>query len=145
MNTELPYIDEHEVRIDAPRKLVWAAVQQYTASLLRSVERNPLLALLGAHPRAGFEVTESIEQRRLSLAGRHRFARYRLVFELTDAPGATTQLQARSYAAFPGVHGRAYRALVIGTRLHVIATNHMLRAISDSTRIHCQRPDHEGG
>jgi hypothetical protein len=134
MSTGLPYVDEHALRVEAPRELVWTALQRYTDSLLRSAEHNPLLTLLDPEPRAGFEVTESIEQRRLSLAGRHRFSRYRLVFELADAPGGATCLQAHSYAAFPGLHGRAYRALVIGTRLHVLATNHMLRAIRASTR-----------
>ncbi|MEB3065015.1 hypothetical protein [[Mycobacterium] zoologicum] len=129
MDEELPYIDEHVVRVDAPREPVWAALQRYTTSLLSSVKRNPLLVPLGLQPRAGFAVAESIEQRRISLVGRHRFSRYRLVFELSDDPGGATLLRARSYAAFPGLHGRAYRALVIGTRLHVVATNYMLRAI----------------
>jgi hypothetical protein len=130
---ELPYIDEHVVRVDAPRELVWAALQRYTTSLLRNGERNPLLVLLGPEPRAGFAIAESDEPRRIILVGRHRFSRYRLVFELTDAPGDGTLVRARSYAAFPGLHGRAYRALVIGTRLHVVATNHMLRAIRAGT------------
>ncbi|HEU0191880.1 MAG TPA: hypothetical protein VFR17_11535 [Mycobacterium sp.] len=129
MDDELPYIDEHTVRVDAPRKPVWTALQEYMRSLLSNAERNPLLALLGPQPRAGFAVAERTEQRRLALVGRHRFSRYRLVFELTDAPGGGTLVHALSYAAFPGLHGRAYRALVIGTRLHVVATNHMLHAI----------------
>lgn len=129
MTIDLPYIDEHTVRIDAPRNVVWTGLRQYIESMLHGTERNPLVALLGPQPRAGFEVAESIEQQRLSLAGRHRFSRYRLVFELSDVPGGGTCLHARSYAAFPGLHGRAYRALVIGTRLHVVATNHMLRGI----------------
>jgi hypothetical protein len=129
VDDKLPYIDEHTVKVDAPRGLAWTALQRYTTSLLRNVERNPLLVLLGPEPRAGFAVAESAEQRRLVLVGRHRFSRYRLVFKLADAPGGGTVVHARSYAAFPGPHGRAYRALVIGTRLHVVATNYMLRAI----------------
>jgi hypothetical protein len=38
-------------------------------------------------------------------------------------------LRAKTYAEFPGLRGRIYRALVIGTGAHVLATNHMLRAI----------------
>ncbi|MEB3030388.1 SRPBCC family protein [[Mycobacterium] nativiensis] len=133
MDDELPYIDEHVVRVDAPRERVWAALQRYTTSLLRSGERNPLFVLLGPQPRAGFAVTERIEQRRISLSGRHRFSRYRLVFELTDGPGGATLVHAHSYGAFPGIHGRVYRALVIGTRLHVVATTHMLRGIRADT------------
>lgn len=129
MGDELPYIDEHTVRVDAPREAVWAGLRRYLQSLLRGAERNPLVALLGPQPRAGFDVVESVEHQRLSLAGRHRFSRYRLEFELGDAPSGGTCVHARSYAAFPGLHGRAYRALVIGTGLHVVATNHMLRGI----------------
>ena len=129
MVDELPYIDEQVVRVDAPRPPVWAALQRYTTSLLRNAERNPLLVLLGPQPRAGFAVAESVEPRRIILVGRHRFSRYRLAFELSDAPGGGTVIHARSYAAFPGLHGRAYRALVVGTRLHVMATRYMLRAI----------------
>lgn len=142
MDNQLPYIDEHVVAVDAPRKPVWTALQRYTTSLLRSVERNPLLVLLGLKPRAGFAVTDSTEQRRIVLDGRHRFSNYRLVFELTDAPGGGTVVHAHSYAAFPGVHGRAYRALVIGSRLHVVATNYMLRAIRAGTpaRDHAGQP-----
>ncbi|CAJ1493868.1 hypothetical protein MU0083_000534 [[Mycobacterium] kokjensenii] len=127
--SELPYIDEHTVRIDAPRATAWDSLQRYVESLLRGAERNPLVALLGPQPRAGFDVAERVEQQRISLAGRHRFSRYRLEFELSDAAGGGTCVRARSYAAFPGLHGRMYRALVIGTRLHVVATRQMLRGI----------------
>lgn len=129
MGAELPYIDEHTVRVDAPPTAVWAGLSRYMESLLRGAERNPFVALLGPQPPAGFDVVESVEQQRLALAGRHRFSRYRLVFELGEAPGDGTCVHARSYAAFPGLHGRVYRAVVIGTRLHVVATNHLLRGI----------------
>ena len=38
-------------------------------------------------------------------------------------------LRARSYGEFPGLHGRAYRVAVIGTRGHVLATRHLLKAV----------------
>ena len=63
------------------------------------------------------------------MAGRHRFSHYRLVFELVDAADDETHLSARTYAEFPGLRGRVYRALVIGTRLHVLATNQILRSV----------------
>ncbi|MDD7811609.1 hypothetical protein PP713_03405 [Mycobacterium sp. CSUR Q5927] len=129
MIDHLPYIDEHTVRVDASRKAAWVGLRRYVKSLLRGAQRNPLVALLGPQPRAGFDMVESVEEQRLSLAGRHSFSRYRLIFELSDAPGGGTCVHARSYATFPGMHGRVYRALVIGTRLHVVATNYMLRGI----------------
>ena len=36
-------------------------------------------------------------------------------------------------AAFPGPLGRVYRALVIGTRGHVVAVMHMLRSVRQMT------------
>ena len=55
---------------------------------------------------------------RLVLTGRHRFSRYALVFEL-EPLGEHTVLKALTYAVFPGLHGRVYRLLVIGSRAHV--------------------------
>lgn len=36
---------------------------------------------------------------------------------------------AKSYAEFPGLHGRIYRALVIGTHGHAVVTQQMVRTI----------------
>lgn len=123
------YIDEHAIRIDAPRGRVWESLQQYVDAFLRATERSPLGTLLGTRPRAGFAVAGVEPGRQLSLAGRHRFSRYELVFELDEAQGGGTQLRAQTYADFPGLRGRVYRALVIGTRGHVLATNYILRSV----------------
>ena len=71
---------------------------------------------------------------RLTMAGHHRFSRYRLVFDLAEtdlgsAAGGGTLLTATTLAAFPGPHGFIYRALVIGSRGHLVAVHRMLRAI----------------
>ena len=126
---ELPYLDEHRIRVAAPRAVVWPALRHYAASSLRIGAGSPLTRLLGTVPRAGFEVAEEVPEQRLGLAGRHRFSRYRLVFALADLPDGGTLVSARSYAVFPGWPGRGYRALVIGTRLHVVAVRNMLRSI----------------
>jgi hypothetical protein len=128
---DLPYVDQHAVTIAAPRTAVWAALEGYVADTLGAT-RMPLLGrILGAEPPSGFGVAQREPERRLALAGRHRFARYRLVFELADeSDGEGTVLRALTYAVFPGAHGRAYRMLVIGTRLHVLATRGILRAVA---------------
>jgi hypothetical protein len=130
----LPFVDTHSVVVPAARDTVWAALQEYVARSLLMSDRHPLGLVLGTEPRAGFAVTETVPAQRLMLSGRHRFSRYRLTFELSDAPGGpgnspATVLRAVTDAAFPGVHGRAYRALVIGTGGHSVATNRILRAV----------------
>jgi hypothetical protein len=70
-------------------------------------------------------VAEAEPGRRLALRGRHRFSRYELTFVLADG-----ELRAQTRAAFPGIHGRLYRAAVIGTGGHRILTRRLLRRIA---------------
>lgn len=134
----LPYVDEHHVEVAAPSEVVWRAVG---ACLPRDVAVRIGAAVLGTVPRRargdaladggavpGFEVVEAVPGRRLVLGGRHRFSAYSLTFELTDR-GATTRLAAVTHARFPGLHGRAYRAAVIGSGAHRILTRRWLERI----------------
>jgi hypothetical protein len=129
MDENLPYVDQHTLAIDAPRGVVWAALERYATESLGATKLELLGRLLGTEPRSGFAIAERDPGRRLALAGRHRFSRYRLVFELDEGPAGGTLLRALTYAIFPGLHGSVYRALVIGTRLHVLATRGMLHAV----------------
>jgi hypothetical protein len=70
----------------------------------------------------GFHVETAEAPSELGLAGRHRFSTYLLSFRLEDAGSGRTKLVAETRAAFPGLKGSAYRALVIGTRMHVLVT-----------------------
>jgi hypothetical protein len=79
---------------------------------------------------AGFRVDRAERPRVLALEGRHRFARYRLTFQIDDLGGGRSRLTATSDADFPGAAGRVYRALVIGTRGHVVAVRRMLATIA---------------
>ena len=129
---ELPFIDEHALDVRAPRAEVWSRLERFADRSLLS-GGGPFHRVLGTQPRPGFEVASSVPGEQLELAGRHRFSRYRLEFSLGDGETPdTTRLAARSFAEFPGLHGRTYRALVIGTRLHVLATRAMLRTIARS-------------
>jgi hypothetical protein len=47
---------------------------------------------------------------------------------MTEQPDGT-RLSARTDAAFPGIHGRAYRAAVIGSGGHRRVMERMLRSI----------------
>jgi hypothetical protein len=66
---------------------------------------------------------------KLALAGSHRFSDYTLTFRFDDLNDEETRLRAETKAAFPGFKGSVYRALVIGTRGHVLITNRILSAV----------------
>ena len=126
----LPYIDEHDISIGVSPDQVWTALEGVVADDLRAWARSPLTRVLGTRPREGFAIAASTAGERLVLRGRHRFSRYELAFDLEPAGSSATRLRATTRAAFPGAHGRAYRGLVIGTRLHVLATRRILSVVA---------------
>jgi hypothetical protein len=83
----------------------------------------------GCDPPNAFEVVEADRPRLIVVAGKHRFSRYGIVFRITPT-AAGSQLSAESRAEFPGVLGRSYKAAVIGTHGHVVATRALLRHIA---------------
>ncbi|MFL6061735.1 MAG: hypothetical protein ACJ72E_10915 [Marmoricola sp.] len=130
MPADLPYLDTHTVAVAAGSDQAYASVRRF-AGRLGFGPHNPLALVLGTRPRRGFAIVEEVAGQRVGLEGRHRFATYRLVLEVEPRPEQrTTLLHAHSYASFPGAAGRVYRALVIGTGLHVLATRGLLRAAS---------------
>lgn len=141
---ELPWVDEHAIELDGTPAVVWPA-------LLRTVERTTAGRGAPAYARAvgcadteaggprplevgstvpGFHVAALTPQRLLLLRGSHHFSDYALVFRLEPLGGVRTRLVAETRAEFPGAKGRAYRALVIGTRLHVLAIKRMQRGVA---------------
>ena len=124
----LPLLDKHSATVHASQSVVWQAVRRYACGLAQA-DHVVLGPVLGTEPRSGFELAEEVEGERLALTGRHRFARYRLVFELDAEPSNATTLSVLSFAVFPGARGRLYRGLLMGTRGHVLAVRHMLRTI----------------
>jgi hypothetical protein len=116
----LPYIDEHAITVDTNRGETWSA-------LLRVMCRDP-------HDPStvpiGFVLDEACEPERFALKGRHLFAVYRWVFELDAEAAGRTRVRAITWAAFPGVHGRIYRALVIGTGAHRVVVRRTLKRIA---------------
>jgi hypothetical protein len=129
------YVDDHRTTLAAPPEVAWPQLRAYVDEWLTRAARSPLTRLLGTEPRSGFEVTYADEPRRLTLAGRHRFARYVLDLQLADAGDGTTTASAATYADFPGPHGLVYRTLVIGTRFHVLATRGLLRGLRDRVTV----------
>jgi hypothetical protein len=137
---QLPFIDEHCQRIDAPAKVIWAALLKV---LRREMGGSALIArILGCDPAQGtaefvgrpgeavpgFRVVEAEPGRRLALSGRHRFSNYALTFVLDG-----DSLRAQTHAAFPGFLGRLYRAAVIGSGGHRLVTRRLLRQVARAT------------
>ena len=140
----LPYIDEHSTTIFATPDRVWAALmatwrapaRRFPDALARPWGLEPSRAQgdWRVSPRPGdsvpgFSVVRCEPARLLQLRGRHRFSSYALEFELTETDDGRCRLSARSWAEFPGLAGRAYRALVIGSGGHRVLVGRMLRGI----------------
>ena len=139
----LPYVDTHTTLVAADPDAVWHALGEVVGRSF-SRGRMPVVArLLGCADRApagprpmaegsalgGFRVAAAVPGRELALVGRHRFARYALVFRLDAAGAERTRLRAETRAAFPGPAGAVYRGLVIGTGGHAVAVRRLLAAV----------------
>lgn len=152
---DLPQVDEHETTVPAPTDVVWA-------TLVEAVERGfsgkgaaAYARLVGCVPRSasgprplgegstipGFVVAAALPGQELALEGRHRFSTYALTFRLDALDASRTRLRAESRATFPGVHGAAYRFVVIGTGGHAIAVRRLL----DGIRRRAERRAVDGG
>lgn len=142
--SELPWVDEHAIELAATPAVVWPA-------LLRTVERITAGRAAPGYARAvgcadteaggprplevgstvpGFHVAALTPERLVVLRGSHHFSDYALVFRLEPLGGVRTRLIAETRADFPGLKGRAYRALVIGTRMHVLAVRRVQRGVA---------------
>lgn len=119
----LPYIDEHATTVDADAATTWAAVLR----VLCASPTNP-------HAPFGFRIGETRPRERLVLAGHHPFAVYDWVFELDPITPQRTRVRSQTWADFPGLHGKIYRALVIGSGGHRVAVRWMLRRIATTIR-----------
>jgi hypothetical protein len=145
----LPFIDEHSVSIDAEPDSTWEALERVVNRSFASGTTARFSRIVGctdttsSGPRPlssgsampGFHVERADPARELVLAGTHRFSDYALVFRLDSSGNGRTLLHAETRAAFPGLRGRIYRTLVIGTRIHVLVTRRLL----DATKLSAER------
>lgn len=116
----LPYIDEHAISIDAPAADTWAALLRVICTDPNDPSTVPV----------GFVLGEATPPVRLVLKGRHPFAIYRWIFELDNEGPQRTRVRSQTWAAFPGLHGAIYRALVIGSGAHRVVVRWMLKRIA---------------
>jgi hypothetical protein len=138
---ELPFVDEHAIAVNASLQDTWAAVTATSGNGSSGRVSEVAAAMLGCRESrasepplgegstlVGFRVARFAPPHLLALEGEHRFSRYALTFIVDELGGGRSRLRAQTHAEFPGAAGRAYRALVIGTRSHVVAVRRMLRA-----------------
>jgi hypothetical protein len=126
----------------APVEDTWSALLRVARGSFSGRAARRLARALDCHPAEasgeighrgatipGFCVVRVIEPAVLALQGEHRFSRYGLIFRLEPTKDGNTLLRAETRAEFPGIKGSAYRALVIGTRGHVVVVNRLLGAV----------------
>ena len=139
----LPFIDRLAVDVGAGREATWSALVEVLTRSLESRGSRVGSSLLGSSVREasgprpleagstlpGFRVAAIDPPHGLTLDGSHRFARHEMAFALAERGPRGTELSVVTRAEFPGPVGPLYRALVIGTRGHVLVTMRLLRAV----------------
>ena len=129
MDARLPFVDEHLRPVAASVAATWQAVNDVmTAPPSGPAARYA--GLVGAREGRPFAVAKSDPPHRLVLVGEHRFARYSLVLTVDELGPGLTALRAQTWAAFPGILGRLYRAAVIDSRGHVLVVRWLLSRVA---------------
>jgi hypothetical protein len=139
----LPHVDEYSLVVEAGREATWEALLRVAEGSTSSAAVPRYARLVGcadtkaSGPRPlaegsafpGFHVATAAAPAELALAGSHRFSDYALIFRLEQLDGGRTLVRAETRAEFPRLKGAIYRGLVIGTRLHVLATRRLLAGV----------------
>ncbi len=139
----LPHVDEHALEVGADPEATWAALLRVVEGTVSAGSAPRMARVLGcadteaSGPRPlaagsilpGFHVAVAESPAELALVGSHRFSNYALVFRLDDLGDGRTRVRAETRAEFPHLKGAVYRALVIGTRMHVLVTRRILGAV----------------
>jgi hypothetical protein len=144
----LPHVDEHSLVVAAGPGATWAALLHVVEASVSAAGAPRYARIVGcadteaSGPRPltegsafpGFHVATAREPVELALAGSHRFSDYALIFRLDELDGGRTRVRAETRAVFPGLAGGVYRMLVIGTRMHVLATRRILTGVAKRAR-----------
>jgi hypothetical protein len=146
----LPHIDEHALVVEAGREATWTALLRVVEGTVSAGGAPRFARLLGcadteaAGPRPlatgsalpGFHVDSAERPAELALAGSHRFSNYALIFRLEQLGEGSTRVRAETRAEFPHLKGAVYKGLVIGTRMHVLATRRILAGVKRNAERH---------
>jgi hypothetical protein len=139
----LPFVDAWTIDIEAPPRVVWDTLLASVPGARSGLGLRAWAALWGADPaesnglashvlgaeRPGFVVAEVVPTTTYALAGRHRFARYQVAFGITQRGAGYSRLTAETFASFPGMGGRLYRALVISAKSHALVMWVIMRVL----------------
>ena len=151
----LPFVDAWSIDIDAPPRVAWEALLGGMMGSRDTLVRRALALVLDTDPaasnglaphvigaeRAGFTVCEVVPPVTYALAGRHRFARYQLVFRVSQREPAGSRLTAETYASFPGTGGGLYRLLLMDAKSHALVMWIMMRVLRRRARAAARRQD----
>lgn len=140
---QLPHVDEHELLVEASREATWESLLRVVEGTMSGAAAPRGARLLGCADTAasgprplavgstvpGFHVAAAEPAAELALQGSHRFSDYALIFRLESPSDGRTLVRAETRAEFPHIRGAVYRGLVIGTRMHILATRRILAAV----------------
>ena len=142
IDSALPCIDEHEISLNVPAPVAWTAVVAVFGRLTtrpawrlfaKAVRCKPDhavgTAVTAGDAVPGFLVARCEAPTEWALEGEHLFSRYALTFRIAPVDSGHCRVAAHSSAEFPGLHGKIYRAMVIGSGGHAIGVRRILRSI----------------
>ncbi|MDT9701082.1 hypothetical protein [Streptomyces sp. P17] len=147
MTAALPYVDEHTTIVVADADALWRGLSEALDTAFGGGHYARLVgcadvSAAGPRPLAegstlpGFRVAAADKGHELVLTGSHRYSVYSLTFRIEEAGPGRYLLKAETRAAFPGLTGRLYRRLAIGTGGHALGMKRLLASI----RVCAERP-----
>jgi hypothetical protein len=127
--SELPFVDVHSTTVSATPDAVFDALERIGPRIGTDPMSRTYARLVGAEDRGAFHVARSERPTLVVLGGSHRFSRYELVCRIEPESGGSV-VRFETWAEFPGLGGRLYRAAVIGTGGHRVAMRLLLGALT---------------
>jgi hypothetical protein len=126
--SELPFVDVHSTTVAAAPEAVFEALERIGPRIGTDPMFRRYARLVGAEDVGAFHVARSERPTLVVLGGSHRFSRYELVCRIEPSEGGSV-VRFETWAEFPGLGGKLYRAAVIGTGGHRIGMRLLLGSL----------------
>jgi hypothetical protein len=126
--SELPFVDVHATTVAATPGAVFDALERIGPRIGTDPISRTYARLVGTEDRGAFHVARSERPMVVVLGGSRRFSRYELVCRIEPEHGGSV-VRFETWAEFPGLGGRVYRAVVIGTGGHRVGMRLMLGSL----------------